>query len=156
MRSSFVMQCVFMLALALICGLFFNLLMPQGIGLVPAELKRPLWRSVGLKGGWQLYEEGALFFDARDSGDYKLGHIKQAINLPPEEWARMWPMFQKVALKAKAVVVYGGYFSRRPAAIVAQRLRRSGLETVYVLNSRFDDWSKAGYPTRVPRRRKRP
>jgi rhodanese-related sulfurtransferase len=154
LRDSFVTQCVLILFLALACGLMFNLIAPQGIGLEPAELKRPLWRKIDLAAAFELYGQGAMFFDARDSGDYKLGHIRQAINLPPEEWARMWPMFQKVAFKSKAVVVYGSYYSRRPSHIVAQRLRRSGLETVYVLQSTLEDWIKAGHPVRKPRRGK--
>jgi rhodanese-related sulfurtransferase len=155
LRLSFSMQCITVLALALACGLMFNLVTPQGIGLIPAELKRPLWRSADLKQGWKLYQEGALFFDARDPGDYKMGQIKKAINLAPEEWERMWPMFKKVALSAETVVVYGNYFSRRPAEIVANRLRRVGLETVYVLEAGLEEWVKAGHPVRMPRRGKR-
>ena len=155
MRNSLKMQCWFILALALVLGLVFNLVMPQGIGWLPPELKDPLYETIDMQQAKKLYESGASFVDARDAGDYKLGHLRKALNLPPEEWQRMWPFFAKTVKAAPAVVVYGAYQSRIPAAKVAQLLKSDGLAKVYLLAVGLDELEEAGYPVRSPRKKRK-
>ena len=148
MRNSFRFQCLFVLILALSLGVCFNLFMPQGIGWLPPEISSPLYETIGPGEARKLWESGAAFVDARDAGHYKVEHVKKALNLPPEEWKRMWPFFAKMVKAAPAVVVYGGYFSRAPEAKVAQLMRRDGLPKVYVLKAGYTELKQAGYPVR--------
>jgi rhodanese-related sulfurtransferase len=153
-----------LLSLFVLCGLIllaamtgaflFNALMPQGIGFLPAEIKSPLWRPASLSKAKALWDQGALFVDARDPGQYKQGHIRGAVNLPPEEYQLFYPLLAEQVKAAKQIVVYGKSFSRFPAATVAQRLRKQGLSQVWVMQSRLSKWETAGHPMRVPLRRR--
>ena len=150
MRNRLSRQCIFILLLALALGLAFNLTMPQGIGLLPPEISAPLYETISLDKASELRKSGAAFVDARDAGDYKRGHVRKALNLPVEDFERMWPYFVKMIEKAPAVVVYGGYYSRAPEAQIAQRIKQSGLEKVYMLEAGFSELKEAGYPVRMP------
>ena len=134
------------------CGWLFNAFMPQGIGLMPAYLAHPLWQPVSLARAADLWQEGALFLDARDPGQYKRGHIRRAMNLSPPEREFLYPLLEPSLRKAKVIVVYGRSRSRFPAARIAQFLRQQGFREVWVLEARYSDWRAAGHPVRQPNR----
>jgi rhodanese-related sulfurtransferase len=107
---------------------------------------------VGLIQADRLRREGALLVDARDPGDYKQSRAAGAVNLFPEESKLLWPLLRGTLGKAPAVVVYGRYRSRWPAAQIGQLLRQQGLPRVYVLKEGFAAWRAAGLPVKTPRR----
>ncbi len=143
---------VLILAAAAAAGLAFNLAMPQGIGRLPAYVSQPRWRAVGLEQAVGLREKGALLVDARDPGDYKQARAAGAVNLYPGGLELLWPLLRDTLRAAPAVLVYGRYRSRWPAAQVAQFLRERGLERVYVLKADLAAWRAAGLPVKAPRR----
>ena len=140
------------LILALGGAVAFNTLMPQGIGLLPPEVSRPLWQPASLRMALKLHEQGAQFVDARDPGVYKLEHVRGAVNLYPQELELIYPLLRDQLKQASQVVVYGRSRSRFPAATVAQFLRRQGLERVWVFEGDLGQWQKAGGPVRSRRR----
>jgi rhodanese-related sulfurtransferase len=144
------------LVAAAVLGLAFNLLMPQGIGLLPPWLAAPRWQPLGLAQAAELHNKGALFVDARDPGDYKTARVRGAVSLYPSELKLLYPLLQKTLAAAPALVVYGQSTSRNPAAEVGQFLRAQGLEKVYVLSEPFWAWRAASLPLRVPRRKAKP
>ena len=129
-------------------GLAFNLLMPQGVGWLPEAVARPLWRPLQLPEAVRLQRQGALVVDARDPGHYKAAHLRGAVNLPPQERDLLWPLLEPQLRRAPAVVVYGRYRSRWPAAEIAQFLRRQGLGRVFVLQATLEQCRAAGLPVR--------
>ena len=145
-------SCLVILLLAVLAGLVFNLVMPQGIGWLPSYVSQPKWEEVGLAEAARLRSQGALLVDARDAGDYKLARAGGAVNLFPDELKLLWPLLQETLRAAPAVVVYGRYQSRWPAAQVGQFLREQGLKRVYVLSSDLATWQAAGLPVKTPRR----
>jgi rhodanese-related sulfurtransferase len=140
------------LVVAASAGLVFNLAMPQGIGWLPAYVSQPRWREVGLDEAARLHKDGALLVDARDPGDYKQARAAGAVNLYPGGLDLLWPLLKDTLGAAQAVLVYGRYRSRWPAAQVAQFLRKRGLERVYVLKADLAAWRAAGLPVKAPRR----
>ncbi len=143
------------LLLAALSGLLFNVLMPQGIGWLPPEVSHPRWQEVSLSRARALWEQGALFVDARDPGLYQVARVKGAVNIYPAEMGLLLRLLQAKLKKAPALVVYGRSFSRFPAATVAQELKRRGFGQVLVMKAPFREWRLAGYPTTEPRRRGR-
>ncbi|MCB2193884.1 MAG: rhodanese-like domain-containing protein [Deltaproteobacteria bacterium] len=135
-------------------GLVFNLVTPQGIGWTPSYVSRPLWSAIDLAQAVELQKGGAILLDARDPGDYKTSRAAGAMNLYPEEFDLLWPLLGPTLRQAPAVVVYGRYFSRWPAARVAQLLSGYGLPKVYVMLGGLSDWQKAGMPMKTPRRKR--
>ncbi|BEQ16653.1 rhodanese-like domain-containing protein [Desulfoferula mesophila] len=152
--SHILLSCMIMLLVAAVAGLAFNLLTPQGIGWTPSYLDRPQYSAVGLAQAVGLQKEGAMLVDARDPNDYKLARAAGAVNLYPEEFALLWPLLESTLRQAPAVVVYGRYFSRWPAAQVAQLLAERGLTKVYVLPGGLEDCEKAGLPVKTYRRKR--
>ena len=112
--------CVGILVVAMGLALLFNLVMPQGIGLLPPEIADPLWKPVDLAGAKKLQGEGALMVDARQPADYKEARVRGAVNLPPQEIKNLWPLLKETILAAKKVVVYGRGFSAYPGATIGQ------------------------------------
>lgn len=141
-----------MIIVAAAAGLVFNLLTPQGIGWLPSHMAEPQWQAVDLVQAVELQKEGAVLVDARDPGDYKSERAAGAVNLYPEEIKLLWPLLEPTLREAPAVVVYGRYLSRWPAAQVAQFLRGQGLPKVYVMQGGLTDWKRAGLPVKSPRR----
>ncbi len=135
-------------------GLAFNLLMPQGVGWLPEAVARPLWRPLELARAVRLRQQGALMVDARDPGHYKAAHLRGAVNLSPRERELLWPLLEPQLRRAPAVVVYGRYRSRWPAAEIAQFLCRQGLRRVYVLQATLEQCRAAGLPLRRRRPRR--
>ncbi len=148
-----ILRALLIVAAAALAGLFFNLLAPQGLGLLPPEVSRPLWKPVSMTDAADLRENGAMFIDARDPGDYKQAHIRGAVNLNREEWDKLYPLLEEVLRGAPTLVVYGRSRSRHPAAWVAQRLRELEFADVRVMQATFEQWREAGLPVRAKRRR---
>ena len=141
--------CLLILLAAGGTGILFNLAAPQGIGWLPREVARPLWREIDLARAQRLWQEGVLFVDARDPGHYKLAHVRRAVGLNPQEWEILYPLLRPQLKGAAQVVVYGRSLSRFPAATVAQRLAQDGVGQVWVLGATFEQWRQAGLPSRV-------
>lgn len=139
--------------IAAAAGFVFNMLAPQGLGLLPPEVADPLWQPATLRQAADLRGQGAMFVDARDPGDYKQVHIRGAVNLNREEWSKLYPLLEEVLRGAPTLVVYGRTRSRNPAAWVAQRLRQRGFADVRVMEASLEQWNEAGLPVRAKRRR---
>ena len=154
--SKLLRTCLGLLLASALLGLVFNLVMPQGIGLMPPELTAPRWQPVSVAQAKELVDQGALLVDARDSSDYKLGHFQGAVNLSPREFGLLYPLLRQQIQAAPRVVVFGRTFSRFPAARVAQELSARGLDQVLVVQAGCQEMQAAGFVRREPRRRARP
>ena len=99
--SSSFPACGFILLAAMAGAFLFNALMPQGIGFLPTEIKNPLWQPAPLDQAKALYDQRVLFVDARDPGKYKLGHVRGAVNLPPDEYKLIYPPFGRADKKGR-------------------------------------------------------
>jgi rhodanese-related sulfurtransferase len=143
---------------ALVCaalgGLLFNWLMPQGVGLVPPEVRSPLWQTIAPTEAKELREQGAIFLDARDAGDYGQARLRGALKLPAGEIDKLYRFMEPSLRQAPALVVYGQSLSRFPAATLAQYLRGQGYEKVYVLEGCLDTLRGQGFDIQEPKRSK--
>src|SRR5438132_13428956 len=66
-----------------------------GIPLIALDQARALWE-----------EPTTLFLDVRSPGDYEVGHIAGALNMPDEEFAQRFPDLRSRFERARAIVVY--------------------------------------------------
>ncbi|CAO0824714.1 Rhodanese-like domain-containing protein [Desulfarculales bacterium] len=142
---SILRACLLMLVCAPLGGLLFNWLMPQGIGFLPPEVRSPLWQSVLPARAKDLREQGAIFLDARDAGDYGQAHLRGAFKLPAGEVNQLYRFIEPSLKQAPALVVYGQSLSRFPAATLAQHLKRLGYEKIYVLEGCLDTLRSQGF-----------
>lgn len=151
-KPSLFRQAAGILLAALVCGLLFNLVMPQGIGLLPPGVAKPMWQAVEGPRALQMLGEGALFIDAREAGDYSKSRLRGALKLPADEVDKLYRFLEPQLAQAPAIVVYGQSVSRFPAAAVAQFLRQQGLAKVYVLEGNLPSLKALGFDVQEVRR----
>jgi rhodanese-related sulfurtransferase len=88
----------------------------------------------------QNWNEPVLWVDARPESDYELEHIPGAVSLNPDNWPEQLPHFLDGWHSAEKVVVYCSAASCETSREIADRLRHSGVDTVYYLKGGWEDW----------------
>lgn len=95
-----------------------------------------------------LFESGeAVFVDAREAGEYEIGHIEGALSLDPLSFGQSFPALREQLEGATTIVTYcdGEYceLSRE----LAEQLKSMGLQDVRVLKNGWTLWRDQGMPT---------
>ena len=84
--------------------------------------------------------ESVLWVDARSADDYRTDHIPGAILLNLESWDELLPNFLDQWSPEKKVVVYCSAATCELSHEVAERLRKSGITSVFVLKGGWEAW----------------
>ena len=115
--------------------------------------RRPAWNeealapgevAVGTADSWGA---DALWLDARPADAYAAGHAPGAMHLDLADWDRDLPNFLDRWQPGQKVVVYCSAAACHLAEEVAQRLRKSRIEPVFVLKGGWESWT-ARHPAR--------
>jgi len=136
---------VLMIGLSLIFGVVFNLYNDNSIPLIYGWGEKSTVPETSLSQALEGYKKKeVIFVDARKSAFFDQRHIKGAMNLPMILTDLMYPMFQFTleqtpGAKDKAIIVYGGSFSRRFDIELARWLKNKGMEKVAVLRD-YSGW----------------
>ena len=113
--------------------------------------KRPSWDPNALREGevylakvqaWQ----GVLWLDARTHAEFDKDHVPGALLLNEDAWEELFYSVLQVWQPGQPVVVYCDERRCRSSHEVAQRLKESGMEQVYVLKGGWETWLKAQKP----------
>ena len=97
----------------------------------------------------RLHRAGAIFIDARRTGAYEQGHIKNAISIPVWEYDAddRVSALQAKRIKPDAVmVVYCTGGNCEDASRLAAKLAQAGFFNVYVDKDGFPAWQSKGWP----------
>jgi rhodanese-related sulfurtransferase len=120
--------------------------------LVPASLtaafhpRRPPWSEETLAPGEEMlstvlaWGEDVVWVDARPAEDYGAEHVPGAILLNLEGWDQLFPEFLDRWAPGKRVVVYCSAATCELSREVAERLRKNGIPSVYVLKGGWEAW----------------
>jgi rhodanese-related sulfurtransferase len=120
--------------------------------LVPASLtaafhpRRPPWSEETLAPGEEMlstvlaWGEDVVWVDARPAEDYGVEHVPGAILLNLEGWDQLFPEFLDRWAPGKRVVVYCSAATCELSREVAERLRKNGIPSVYVLKGGWEAW----------------
>jgi len=97
-----------------------------------------------------LFDQGAIFVDARLSAQYREGHVKGAISIPiweagVDEKVTELP-FATQGDMSKPIVVYCGGGDCEDSHTLGSKLFQSGFTRVYVYKDGFPNWSRSGWP----------
>jgi rhodanese-related sulfurtransferase len=109
--------------------------------LIGTEISRRLsgMRSVGPLEATQLSNrQDAVFLDIRDEGEYRAGHIPEAVHIPLKQLPDRVAELEK--LKSRPVIAY----CRSGSA--GGILKKNGFETVYNLGGGIMAWQNANLP----------
>jgi len=100
-------------------------------------------RSIGPLEATQLSNrQDALFLDIRDEGEYRAGHIPEAVHIPLKQLPDRVAELEKH--KSRPVIAYCRSGSRSGGA--GGILRKNGFETVYNLGGGIMAWQSANLP----------
>jgi rhodanese-related sulfurtransferase len=120
--------------------------------LIPAGLtaafhpQRPAWTQETLAPGEErlptvlAWGESVLWVDARSADEYRADHVPGAISLNLEGWDELLPNFLDQWSPDKKVVVYCSAATCELSHEVAERLRKNGITSVFVLKGGWEAW----------------
>ncbi|MCB9475993.1 MAG: DoxX family membrane protein [Deltaproteobacteria bacterium] len=103
---------------------------------------------VTLEGAKRLFDEGAVFFDARPQSDFDQGHIKGARHLYYADYSDEIGMqlLEEIPLDATLVTYCSGE-ECHASDLLARNLLILGYEKVRIFFGGWPEWVDAGYPT---------
>jgi len=102
--------------------------------------------SINLKQAYSLYKKNTLFIDAREPEDYRLAHIKNAINLPMDHFDDYKSMLEKID-KDQPIVTYCAGTDCDLSIVLSNVLYDMGYKKLYIFFGGWNEWLNAKYPT---------
>jgi rhodanese-related sulfurtransferase len=152
-------------------GLIINFISPNGIPLIKAERiinfvddslsvndegkvsvdsnsqKNALdeAKAITLKQAYSLFNQDAIFIDARDYVEYEIGHIRGAITLPYEEFETYKSVLESIS-KDTPLVTYCDGADCDLSILLGDRLFEMGYSQVYIFFGGWIDWQVNNYP----------
>jgi len=87
-------------------------------------------------------KEKAVFLDVRDPGEYAAGHLPGAVNI--SRGTLEFNIFVKVPEQDARIYVYCKTAGR--SAFATKVLNELGYKNAVLMDAKFEDWIKAGYP----------
>ena len=110
-------------------------------------------KAIHIEQAYTLFKNGITFIDARDVSDYLAGHIKNAVNIPFEDFDNYKQMLDKLP-KDKPVVTYCAGTECDLSILLGNLLFEEGYKQVYVFFGGWIDWTNANYPVEHPKVKK--
>jgi rhodanese-related sulfurtransferase len=104
--------------------------------------KEPI--AINLEQAHKLYEIGFIFIDAREESEYKIGHIKNSINLPDYYFDKFKNIMAKIP-KSQAIVCYCGGSDCDLSRSLSNKLFSIGYRNNYIFIGGWEQWKSAGY-----------
>lgn len=155
-------QALWLLFLAIIVALIYNLFNPKGIPLVGAWSPKILEGGVmappsydqtidapvvNLSEAMAAFNSGqAIFLDARKEEDYQAGHIKGALRCFLEEFDAEYPLVKDKLPREALIITYCGGDECELSLFLARNLKNEGYGNVKIFFGGWEEWTKAGLP----------
>lgn len=144
------LEAVVLTLLAVGVGLIANAYSPFGIPLTYEG--EPPWvpkgvRMLTLEEGVALYNQGAVFVDARPQHEYEEGHVAGAIHLDVETEVYLIPERLGHVPSDFPIVAYCDSFECGLSTHLADELQKFGYTNITVFKPGWSAWIKANLPT---------
>ena len=102
-------------------------------------------KAITLKQAYSLYNQNALFIDARDYVEYEIGRIKNAVSLPYNDFDKYKTILDTIP-KTIPIVAYCDGKDCDLSILLGDKLFESGYKEVYIFFGGWVDWQMASYP----------
>lgn len=93
-----------------------------------------------------INQPNVIVLDARNSAEFKQGHIPKAINLPPDQFDTLYPTLSE-RLKKQTLITYCSSLHCPNAQKLSTKLIQRGHNPVYTYLEGFEEWQAANLPT---------
>jgi rhodanese-related sulfurtransferase len=151
---------VIILALAVVTAGLYNAFSGRGIPWLPQEVKvegtaKPRLvlsdaaaaiNYIQLTEAQSKFGQGVRFIDAREAEEYRLGHVKGALNIPSSEAPEAIQTTLGSAGHDEEIVIYCDGEECGASNLLAGKLQRLGFTRVYVFFDGWSAWQTAGLP----------
>lgn len=108
-----------------------------------AVLTEPV--AIDLKQAYHLFEQNILFIDAREPEDYKIAHIKNAINIPFDHFDDYKNTLDEID-RNQQIVIYCAGTDCDLSILLGNILSESGYKRVYIFFGGWNEWIEANFP----------
>ena len=102
-------------------------------------------KAITLSQAYSLYNANGKFIDARESYDYKEGHITGAINIPYYEFEEYKNKLENLS-KDDPVVTYCSGTDCELSILLGNQLSSMGYKKVFIFFGGWPEWTDANYP----------
>lgn len=149
-----IVHAVWMVALAVVIGVVFNVVRPAGIPFVGdwsqealTEIHAGALQVIHVDDAFTLLSEGkALFIDAREKGAFDAGHIPGAVNITPGQATGRYEEVRTMLKTGKTLIAYCYDVDCPLGADLVKELRKLGIGGVKVMPEGWTGWMDRGYP----------
>lgn len=107
----------------------------DGLPLLDLDAARNLWSG-----------PGTVFLDVRPAEEFRVGHIRGAINVPGEDLEKQLPRLRPALERASALVVYCKNRDCGKSLWAAIALRNAGLLQTWIYPGGWNEWVNAEQP----------
>ncbi|HXG00551.1 MAG TPA: rhodanese-like domain-containing protein, partial [Bacteroidota bacterium] len=145
-RTAFREATLILLA-SIVFGFGYTIVMKKGLFAPPkpvqsAEASSVAPEFISYEEAARLFERGAaLFVDARHDYDYKLGHIKGAMNVPLKDFDLASSQLSRVP-KDTLIVTYCDGADCNSSVELAQKLSAAGFTNVRIFFGGWNEWKQ--------------
>jgi len=97
----------------------------------------------------KMYDDGAVFIDARDASTYSKGHIKNSVNVPWEDLSndKIEEILKDIPYDQTVVTYCSGGDCTLSLDIASFMFDELGYEKVLVFEGGYPKWTEEKYPT---------
>lgn len=105
------------------------------------------YTEIGIDQAIERFDEGSyIFLDTRSNFFYRMGHIKNSINFPIENFNQRIDNFKNKFPKNSKIVIYCDGLSCSSSYILAKMLCKRGYFSIEVLFKGWEAWVNRSYP----------
>lgn len=113
----------------------------------PTVAPKPLGLMISAEEAKKLFDDGAVFLDARIESEFKAGHVPQAFHLNSSTFGTPAAADAMKALDpSQPAVIYCGGGDCDASKNLAILLQGAGFTKLHIFEAGFPDWEKHGYP----------
>jgi rhodanese-related sulfurtransferase len=102
-------------------------------------------KAITLKQAYSLFQQDAIFVDARDYVEYEIGHIRGAITLPYEDFDKYKSVLKSIS-KDTPLITYCDGDDCDLSILLGDKLFEMGYSQVYIFFGGWIDWLVNNYP----------
>ena len=140
----FIVETLTILILSFVLGFVYNMFSDNSIPIFPKKIKKIEYKNITNVDSdiveYYLNDDKAIIIDARDKGLYSKSHIKNAINIPLNEFEKNFKNYEKLLQSKSIVIVYCSSRECDDSLNLALRITNKLKKSVLVYKNGFKEW----------------
>ncbi|HOV98870.1 MAG TPA: rhodanese-like domain-containing protein [Bacteroidota bacterium] len=147
MKKQQIIEICLLVGLSIVIGFLYTYITHQGFFAPPKQAKaHQQLEIIALPQAKEAYYSGSVrFIDARNEFEFKLGHIRGAIDIPLHDFDRYQTVLSEIP-KDVLLIVYCDGVQCNSSIELAKKLSELGFSNIKVFFGGWQEWRTAGLP----------